>query len=167
MAYPNDTAGLSSLDLADQEAAVEQQQQQGFLAKPAASKGITPLGNVSVDPKQTAELLANMQSMIDERSGAFNTFLGGLKDAAAWGSGGVNGPTQALAVREAEKAKEYNDVLAAREKMASLRSAQTSAENFAKQKASDLGGGGAGGGASTGAHWCRRRNRGSYTSTAA
>lgn len=99
-----------------------------------------------MDPKQTAELLANMQSMVDERTGAFNTFLGGLKDAAAWGSGGVQGPTQALAVREAEKNKEYKDIFDMRQQMAAYRAAQAQQEAYNKEQQQIFGGKGGTGG---------------------
>ena len=62
----------------------------------ATSKGLSPVGTIAMDPTQTAELLANMQDMVDQRTGAFNTFLSGLQRASAWGSGGVQGPAAAL-----------------------------------------------------------------------
>ena len=80
------TPGLPSLETTEEET-----KQQGFLANAPKSKGLSPTGQIAMDPRQTAELLANMQSMVDERSGAFNTFLGGLKDASAWGAGGAGG----------------------------------------------------------------------------
>jgi hypothetical protein len=126
----------------------EQPQDQGFLAKAPASKtGISPSAQIAMDPKQTAELLANMQSMVDERTGAFNTFMGGLKDATAWGSGGVEGPSRALALREADKNKELNDVYNMRTQMAAYRAAQAQQEKFNEQQSSRFGGGkgGAGG----------------------
>ena len=74
----------------------------------ATSKGLTPVGNIAMDPTQTAELLANMENMVNERTGAWSQFMGGLKDATAWGSGGVQGPSQALALREDRKSTRLN-----------------------------------------------------------
>jgi len=108
-------------------------------------KGISPVGNIAMDPTQTAELLANMQQMVDERSGAFNQFMGGLKDASAWGSGGIQGPAQALALREADKAKEYQDVFGMRQQMAALKAANTQQEAYNEEQKRIFGGGGAGG----------------------
>jgi hypothetical protein len=99
-----------------------------------------------MDPKQTAELLANMQSMVDERTGAFNTFMGGLKDASAWGSGGVEGPSRALAGRDAEKAREYKDVYDMRTQMASYRAAQAQQEAYNEEQKRIFGGAGGAGG---------------------
>jgi hypothetical protein len=119
----------------------DSQSGQGFLANAPKGKGLTPAGQIAMDPKQTAELLANMQSMVDERTGAFNTFLGGLKDASAWGSGGVEGPSRALAGRDAEKAREFNDVYNMRTQMASYRAAQAQQEAFNEQQKNMFGGG--------------------------
>jgi hypothetical protein len=127
----------------------DSQPEQGFLANAPKGKGLTPAGQIAMDPRQTAELLANMQSMVDERTGAYNTFMGGLKDASAWGSGGVSGPSQALAVRDAEKNKEYKDVYDMRTQMAAYRAAQAQQEAFNEQQKNMFGGGkgGTGGGA--------------------
>jgi hypothetical protein len=136
------TPGLPSLETTEEETP-----QQGFLANAPKGKGLTPAGQIAMDPKQTAELLANMQSMVDERTGAFNTFMGGLKDASAWGSGGVEGPSRALAGRDAEKAREYKDVYDMRTQMASYRAAQAQQEAFNEQQKNMFGGGKGGAGA--------------------
>ena len=143
------TPGLPSLETTEDETT-----QRGFLATGPKSKGITPAGQIAMDPKQTAELLANMQDMVDQRSGAFNTFLGGLKDASAWGAGGAEGPTRALALRDEVKAKEYKDVYDMRTQMAAYRAAQAQQEAFNKQQERMFGGGtggGMGGGTGSGA----------------
>lgn len=130
------TPGLPSLETTDEETP-----QQGFLANAPKGKGLTPAGQIAMDPKQTAELLANMEQMVNERTGAFNTFLGGLKDASAWGSGGIEGPSKALALREADKAREYKDVYDMRTQMAAYRAAQAQQEAFNEQQKNLFGGG--------------------------
>jgi hypothetical protein len=141
------TPGLPALETPEDETT-----QQGFLASaPKSKSGISPSGQIAMDPRQTAELLANMQSMVDERTGAFNTFMSGLKDASAWGSGGERGPSAALALREEAKNKEYKDVYDMRTQMAAYRAAQGQQEAFNKQQERLFGGGGGGGaGAGTG-----------------
>jgi hypothetical protein len=137
------TPGLPSLETTEEET-----KQQGFLANAPKSKGLSPTGQIAMDPRQTAELLANMQSMVDERSGAFNTFMGGLKDASAWGSGGAEGPARALALRDEVKAKEYKDVYDMRTQMAAYRAAQAQQEAYNEEQRRIFGGnmgGGAGG----------------------
>jgi hypothetical protein len=120
------TPGLPALETTQKET-----EEQGFLANAPKSKGsISPAGQIPMDPKQTAELLANMQDMVDQRTGAFNTFLGGLKDATAWGSGGAEGPTRALAARDEIKNKEYKDVFDMRQQMAAYRAAQAEQQAF-------------------------------------
>ncbi|CAB5238814.1 LT_GEWL domain containing protein [uncultured Caudovirales phage] len=87
--------------------------------------------STAVDPN----LLQNMQAMVDERSGPnpkdmifsgpnYNSFMSGLKDAAAWASGGVNGPSAALAARDREKSLEAKDLYEMRTKIATMQAAQ-------------------------------------------
>jgi hypothetical protein len=145
----SNTPGLTSLETTEDET-----KEQGFLANAPKSKGLSPAGQIAMDPKQTAELLANMQDMVDQRSGAFNTFLGGLKDASAWGAGGAEGPARALAVRDEVKAKEYKDVFDMRQQMAAYRAAQAQQEAFNERQnklfGTGVGGGAAGTGTGTG-----------------
>ena len=84
-----------------------------------------------VDPN----LLQNMQAMVQERSMAdpkdlifggpnYNSFMSGLKDAAAWASGGVHGPTAGLAARDREKSLEAQQLYDMRTKIATMQAAQ-------------------------------------------
>ncbi|CAB4196388.1 LT_GEWL domain containing protein [uncultured Caudovirales phage] len=84
-----------------------------------------------VDPN----LLQNMQAMVQERSMAdpknmifsgpnYNTVMSSLKDAAAWASGGVNGPTSGLAARDREKSLEAQQLYDMRTKIATMQAAQ-------------------------------------------
>lgn len=131
-----------------------------FLVKPAANKtGMTPVGNIAISPTQTNELLLNMQQMIDQRAGVpgeqlvfsggprYNTIMGSLKDVAAWASGGVKGPTEGLALRDAEKAKEAKDLFDMRTQMATYKAAQEQAKRDAEELSSKLKGGTSTGGA--------------------
>jgi hypothetical protein len=130
------TPGLPALETPEDETP-----QQGFLANAPKSKaGISPSGQIAMDPKQTAELLANMQDMVDQRTGAFNTFMSGLKDASAWGSGGERGPSAALALREEAKNKEFKDVYDMRTQMAAYRAAQAQQQAFNEQQKNLFGG---------------------------
>lgn len=114
---------------------------------PASKTGLTPKGTISLDPTQTESILSNMQRMIDERESPMNLLLSGLKDAAAWGSGGIQGPSSALAVRGEQKAKEAKDLYEMRTQMAAYKAAQAQQEAFERRRATELGGGegGAGG----------------------
>jgi ribosomal protein S16 len=84
-----------------------------------------------VDPN----LLQNMQAMVQERSMAdpknmifsgpnYNTVMSSLKDAAAWASGGVHGPTSGLAARDREKSLEAQQLYDMRTKIATMQAAQ-------------------------------------------
>lgn len=149
------TSGLATLAedpyaLPAEEAAAATQPA-GALVK-STGKTLAPVGNIAMDPTQTAELLANMQQMVDDRTGAGSQFMRGLERASAWGSGGAQGPAQTLAVLNAQQQKEDESVFGMRQQMAALKSAAAQQEAFAKQKTSELGGGtGTGGGTAGGA----------------
>jgi hypothetical protein len=131
----------------------------GFQAKASSSKtGLSPLGNITISPTQTNELLASMQQMVNQRAGVdpsrlvfsggptHNTIMNSFKDMAAWASGGAKGPTEGLALRDAEKAREAKDLFEMRTKMAEYKAAQDSAKATADRIAANLKGGTAGAG---------------------
>lgn len=121
----NTTSGLSSIPV----------------SAPASKTGLTPKGTLALDPTQTQSILENMQRIIDQRESALNLFTGGLKDAAAWGSGGIEGPTRGLAVREEQKSKEAKELFDMRTQMATYKAAQAQQQAFEKRRAQELGGG--------------------------
>ena len=111
------------------------------------------VGKTNLDPTQTAELLANMQEMIAQKTGGWNQMMSGLKDAAAWAVPGISGQKQlALASRDEAKRAEMQDVFNMRSQMTALKSAQAQAEADAKRAQAFIGGsGGAGAGGAGGA----------------
>ena len=114
-----------------------------------APKNTGIVGKISLDPTQTEALLGNMQKYLDERTGGFSKFMGGLKDAAAWTAGGAEGPSAALAVRDREKLMQSQDILSTQQQMAAYRAAQSQALNdaeFMKNTRGTPGGGGGAGG---------------------
>jgi hypothetical protein len=143
------TPGLEYTPSADAPSAADNDNTQnigsGALVK-AAGRGLTPVGNIAMDPTQTAELLANMQDMIDQRTGAGSQFMRGLERASAWGSGGAQGPSQALAMLNAQQQKEDQSVFDMRQQMAAYKSAAAQQERL-NQEIGNLtsGGGGVGG----------------------
>jgi hypothetical protein len=111
-------------------------------------KSKTPLKS-----SDTEQILARMQQLVDERSGALNTFQSGWKDASAWFSGGVNGPTAGLAIRDRQKQLESQDTMKMMREMADIRAAEAEAKRYAESQANDyspIGGGSASAGAATG-----------------
>lgn len=119
----------------------------GYQVKVNPKGGITPAGNVALDPSQNAELLAQMQEMVKRRENPMNIFLEGLKDATAWGAGRDQGPTEALAVRGAQRQKEEDSLYNMKAQMAAMKAASAQQEQFNKLREAELGGGTAGGGA--------------------
>ena len=78
----------------------------------ATSKtGVTPTGKIGLDQTETESILANMQALIDKRTGPMSTFLGGLQEASAWGAGGAEGPSAALTAVKRQRQLEEADVL--------------------------------------------------------
>jgi len=114
---------------------------------PTSKTGITPKGMLSLDPTETQSILENMQRMIDQRESAFSLFTGGLKDAAAWASGGLEGPTRGLALRDEQKTREAKELFDMRTQMAAYKAAQSQQQAFEKRRAMELGGGEGGAGA--------------------
>jgi len=126
------TPGLETLD--------DDEKQAGAAVK-ATSKGLSPVGTIAMDPTQTAELLANMQGMVNERTGAFSTFERGLQRAAAWGSGGEKGPSAALTAMDQQKLAEDRELFNMRQQMAALSSSAAQQKAFNERKQAELTGG--------------------------
>jgi hypothetical protein len=101
---------------------------------------LPPTGKAPLDPTQTADLLANMQAMIDARQGPLASFNRGLERAAAWGSGGEQGPSAALARLNQQEQLEEKSTFDMRQQMAAFRTAQAQQEAFERRKAAELGG---------------------------
>jgi hypothetical protein len=141
------TPGLNYTQSADAPSAADTDNVQniggggGALVK-ATNRGISPVGNIAMDPTQTAELLANMQDMVDQRTGAGSQFMRGLERASAWGSGGVQGPSQALATLNAQQQKEDESVFGMRQQMAAYKSAAAQQERLNQELGNLTGGGG-------------------------
>jgi len=129
------------------QATTEETPSAGYQVKVGPRGQLTPAGNITLDPTQNSELLAQMQEMVNRRQGPMNTFLEGLKDATAWGAGGAQGPTEALAVRGAQRQKEEDQVFNMKAQMAALQAANAQQENFNKQRQAELYGGATGAGA--------------------
>jgi len=100
----------------------------GYQVKVGPRGNLTPAGNITLDPTQNSELLAQMQEMVNRRQGPMNTFLEGLKDATAWGAGGAQGPTEALALRGAQRQKEEDSLYNMKAQMAAMKASESQNE---------------------------------------
>jgi hypothetical protein len=94
-----------------------------------------------LDQTQTADLLANMQAMIYSRQGPMASFNRGLERAAAWGSGGIQGPSAALNQLNIQEQADQKNVFEMRKQMAAYKAAQAQAERFQQQANQQIGGG--------------------------
>jgi hypothetical protein len=106
----------------------------GLSAAIDKSGKISPTGKVALDATQTGEMLANMQAILDERQGPLASFNRGFERAAAWGSGGIQGPSAALAQLNQNDLAEQKSTFDMRQQMAAYRAAQAQQERFDKFK---------------------------------
>lgn len=95
---------------------------------------------IAADPNQTQSILQQMQQLIAERESPYNTFISGIKDATAWGAGGAEGPTQALALRDKQRAEEARQLFDMRSQVAGLEAEQARQLAFQKRRQQELGG---------------------------
>jgi len=79
-------------------------------------------------------VLANMERLYQQKQAQNQGFLGsimeGLKDAAAWTSGGMHGPSEALALRAAEKDKQAKELFDMQTQIAAQKAALQGQRDF-------------------------------------
>lgn len=93
--------------------------------KPASSKGLPSLaGNLSLGPG----VLSAMEEMYLERLNKQSGFMEGMKDAAAWWSGGIEGPSAALSKRDAERRAQEENLFQLQTQIAQFKAAQEQAK---------------------------------------
>ena len=99
----------------------DETQQEGGLGGVEVKGMKTPFGGTYAGNVVTAaspELLKNMQDMIDQRTGGFNSFLEGMKDAVAITS---RDPSTAMAARDQEKRLGQQSIFEIRQQMAMMK----------------------------------------------
>jgi hypothetical protein len=89
-------------------------------------------------------LLENMQRLIDEREAQKNSIYSALREASAWGSGGVQGPGAMLLQQQRQREEEDATTFGMKSQLSQARMAQQQAQNDADFIKNALGGGGAG-----------------------
>lgn len=100
-------------------------------------------------PKATVaneSVLANMERLFAQKqaqTSGFGAIMEGLKDASAWTSGGMHGPAEALALRQAAKEKQARELFDMQTQIAAQKSAIANRNAF--YGAGGTGTGGAGG----------------------
>jgi hypothetical protein len=117
---------------------------QGGLTNVTAGKSgiLSPAGKIALDPTQTAEILKNMQAMINERTGPLNQLQRGLERASAWAVPNTEGlKTQALTKVNEQQNAEDQSLFNMRTQMAAYKAAQDQAERFKQRADQQLGAG--------------------------
>jgi len=98
-----------------------------------------PTKKTQLDTTQTKGILENMQQMINERYTPMASFNRGMERAAAWGSGGIQGPSAALNQLNTQEQNEAKNIFEMRKQMAAYKTAQAQQEAFEKRRAEQLG----------------------------
>lgn len=116
---------------------------QGGLPVTANKSGaLTPAGKIALDPTQTAEILKNMQAMINERTSPLNQLQRGLERASAWAVPNTDGQkAQALNTVNTQQNAQDQSLFNMRTQMAAYKAAQAQAEAFRKRADQQIGGG--------------------------
>jgi hypothetical protein len=116
---------------------------QGGLPVTVSKTGtMSPASKIALDPTQTAEILKNMQAMINERTSPLNQLQRGLERASAWAVPNTDGQkTQALNTVNTQQAAQDQTLFNMRTQMAAYKAAQAQAEAFKRRAAEQMGGG--------------------------
>lgn len=98
--------------------------------KATAQKGAfgLPMGGIATGVDES--LLESMQKLIIEREAQKNGFMEGLKDATAWWSGGMAGPSEALGRRAKEREAQDESIFGMKKNLAEYRVAQQNAKSM-------------------------------------
>jgi hypothetical protein len=130
---------MSGLAYLQEGGEAEDASQTNVQIKPAASKGLPSLANnLMAGPG----VLSAMEQLYQTRLANQGGFTEGMKDAAAWWSGGVEGPTAALSRRGTERRAQEENLFQLQAQIAQFRAAQEAQKRFEQRRASELGLGG-------------------------
>ena len=109
------------------------EQQPAALTKPVAPKGKFAVGSPVGAVPMSEGVLQNMQRMIEQRQAGqqgLGGFIESLKDATAWTSGGVHGPTDALSKRATDKENRAAELFQLQNQLAQQKTAQAQLANI-------------------------------------
>jgi len=141
-------SGLSYFD----EGGQAEQQDVSVQVKPVAGRGAYNLGTPVSNIAMNSGVLSTMERLYQERLAQQGGFMEGMKDAAAWWSGGVEGPSAGLSRRTQEREKQSENLFQLQTQIAQFKAAQEAQKAFERRRGNELGlGGGAQGAAPTGA----------------
>lgn len=121
-------AGLDNIKHFDEGGSTGEETTPQGAIQTTAPKSTGIAGKIALDPTQTEAILSNMQKYIDERSGGWNQFMGGINKAYAT----TYGPS-AVTAYEQQKNQEDKQIMDYRTQMAAYRAAQAQATNEAQR----------------------------------
>lgn len=133
-------SGLSYFDQGSQ-ADDEQETPVSVPAKPSAGKGTYALPTIAGNVNVNQGVLSAMEQMYVDKLNQQQGFMEAMKDAAAWWSGGVEGPSAALSRREKDREAQAANLFQLQTQIAQYKAAQESAKKQAQNYRTLLGGG--------------------------
>lgn len=102
--------------------------------KSSSEAGVNLGGKGAKQVVANESVLANMEKLYQQKQAQTGGFLGsiveGLKDASAWTSGGMHGPAEALALRQATKEKQAKDLFEMQTQIAAQKNAIQNRNSF-------------------------------------
>lgn len=122
-------AGLNALDTDTSST----EDQPAALTKPVTPKGKFAVGSPVGAVPMSESVLQNMQRMIEQRQAqqqGLGGFIETLKDATAWTSGGIHGPTDALSKRATDRENRAAELFQLQNQLAQQKTAQAQLANI-------------------------------------
>lgn len=132
-------SGLSYFDNGGQAGGDQTQ----VMVKPTAGRGRYGLPTPATNIPASSGVLSAMEQVYMDKLAQQQGFMEGMKDAAAWWSGGIEGPSAGLARRGKEREEQAANLFQLQTQIAQHRAAQEAQRAFEQRRQRELGAGGA------------------------
>lgn len=109
------------------------------MVKPTAGRGRYGLPTVTTNLPVNTGVLSSMEQLYQDKLAQQQGFMEGMKDAAAWWSGGIEGPGAALSRRSREREEQAANLFQLQTQIAQYRAAQEAQKNFERRRTGELG----------------------------
>ena len=109
------------------------------MVKPTAGRGRYGLPTVTTNLPVNTGVLSSMEQLYQDKLSQQQGFMEAMKDAAAWWSGGIEGPGAALSRRTKEREEQTANLFQLQTQIAQYRAAQEAQKNFERRRTGELG----------------------------
>lgn len=110
--------------------------------KPTAGRGRYGLPTLATNVPVNAGVLSSMEQLYQDKLAQQQGFMEGMKDAAAWWSGGIEGPGAGLSRRTREREEQAANLFQLQTQIAQYKAAQEAQKRFEQRRTGELGLGG-------------------------